>query len=223
MMMPKKWQSNAIAAADGEAAWSGASVVMPSAHSAPQVSPQVMDSLSRVQLCVSASAVMTLMVGQAISLTPTKIVTLPNSSISQAMVVDHFIVDPTPPALAVLKEVSAETAESIHDRLRVLREIAIEDSITWNGSAEKQLWDFLNSLQSPSRPAIGIDSSGDFRIVWENMLREQVAVRFKGTDQLEAVLFQKTEHGFRREAISAPSPDVLKLVFDMKLVHVTRG
>lgn len=123
----------------------------------------------------------------------------------------------------VPSSVTADVRSSISSRLDALRDIAIEEEIAWNEEAERQLWAFLDLLPSPSRPAIAIDQNGDLRVLWENMLQEQVAVRFKGAAAVEAVLFQKTEHGVRREVVAAEALEVSRLVREMKLLHVTRG
>jgi len=128
-----------------------------------------------------------------------------------------------PQVPAVADAIDPMVSASVEARLDELRNAAVEEGIAWNIVAEAQLRDFLTQLSSPARPAIAVDDNGDLRILWENMLREQVGIRFKGQPELEAVLFQKTEHGVRREILKAESAAVISLMKEMKLMHVTRG
>jgi hypothetical protein len=118
---------------------------------------------------------------------------------------------------------SEEIDVAVQERLIALRQIAQEEEIIWNEAAEHDALSFLSQLATPSRPAMAVDHNGDLRLLWENMLREQVGIRFKGNERLEAVLFQRTEHGMRREVLTAAANVIIQFIKEMKLVHVTRG
>lgn len=83
----------------------------------------------------------------------------------------------------------------IAERLRDLSFMAHEDGI--RPSADS-LWDmqvFLAVIPLKSRPSIYLQDSGNYRVIWRNAQKEQIAIQFLGDDSAQFVIFKRMPNG----------------------------
>ncbi len=79
----------------------------------------------------------------------------------------------------------------IYERLRELEFISIESSSLLSKISLNDLKYFVQDLAFNARPGIFLLDNGNFRAVWRNSFKEQVALQFKGNSIIQYVLFRK--------------------------------
>lgn len=91
------------------------------------------------------------------------------------------------------------------ERLRELSFLALEDGIRPSVDSLRDMKAFLASTSRISRPAIFLQDSGNYRVIWRNVKKEQVAIQFMGSESAQFVIFKEATNGMmKRIAGSCP-------------------
>ena len=97
--------------------------------------------------------------------------------------------------LSVFADLSANEEILAQTRARIfaLEEIAREEGILVSPSSEQDLLAFLRSRPFGRRPYLALLDNGNFRALWDNETREQIAIQFFGARKANFVLFVKRD------------------------------
>jgi hypothetical protein len=86
------------------------------------------------------------------------------------------------------------TRGQIETRIRELRIEALRNNEKFSEKSLLDLRAFLRELPLLERPAIFLLDSGNLRVVWRNVIKEQLALQFLGNDIAQFVIFVLRQH-----------------------------
>ena len=103
-----------------------------------------------------------------------------------------------------------ERDKAVAERIRVLKEAAVDEGIEWIGASEAGLLAFLKLMPRARKPAIVLSDTGELRAMWDNSREEQIGLRFKATGDVQYVLFRQRRNAPLARSSGIDDPKVVR-------------
>lgn len=100
--------------------------------------------------------------------------------------------------------------KAVAERIRVLKQAAVDEGIEWIGASEAGLLAFLKLMPRARKPAIVLSGTGELRAMWDNSREEQIGLRFKATGDVQYVLFRKRKNAPLARSSGIDDPKVVR-------------
>jgi hypothetical protein len=88
-----------------------------------------------------------------------------------------------------------ELAARLHARIADLKRMGTEEDLPWSARSEDDFWAFVSLWPKLIEPGLILMDNGNLRAAWRNAGGEQVALEFRGYQQVYFVFFARRPEG----------------------------